>query len=98
MNETGERFEPADEQYSKAICDSDGNLHKGTWTSKVEGRYGSQLAVILNHLPPQWFAQAVLIDGMFIINTTPLRKNKTIFDYSLMPYYRFIDCHYKALT
>ena len=102
MNESGERFEPADKQYSvypRAICDADGNPHKGsksTWTSKVEGRYGSQLPVILNHLPPQWSAQAVLIDGMFIINTTPLRKNKTIFDYSLMLYYRFIDYHYKA--
>uniref|UniRef100_A0A1X7UL74 Uncharacterized protein n=2 Tax=Amphimedon queenslandica TaxID=400682 RepID=A0A1X7UL74_AMPQE len=44
MNETGERFEPADEQYSvypRAICDTDGSPHKGNkciWTSKVESR------------------------------------------------------------
>ena len=90
MNETGERFEPADEQYSvypRAICDVDGNPHKGsksTWTTRIESRYGNQLPLLLNHLPPQWFPQVVLIDGMFIINTTPLRKNKSLFDYSLV--------------
>ena len=102
MNETGERFEPADEQYSvypRAICDIDGNPHKGsksTWTTRIESRYGNQLPVLFNHLSAQFFPQVVLIDGMFIINTTPLRKNKTLFDYSLMLYNRFIDCHYKA--
>ena len=102
-NSTGQRFDEGTEQYSiypRAISDASGMPHRGSksvWTSKLEERY-SQPAVVTNGLPVGWNAQAVIIDGMFLVNTTPLRRNRTIDDYSKMLLGRFAIVHYKAGT
>lgn len=88
-NRTGQSYNPAYEQYSvfpRAISDENGYPHKGTkssWTDKLSNRYNSpDLPVITNTLPQGWNPQAVIVDGMFLINCKPLRHTSTVADYA----------------
>lgn len=65
-----------------AICDSYGYPHKGQKsyaTQWLEKRYKE---LISNKLPEKWKPDTVLLEGMFLINTTPLCTHKSLKDYS----------------
>ena len=88
-NRTGHTYDPTTEQYSlypRAIADEDGCPLKGSksiWKDKLKKRYsGPNMEVVMDRLPNQWTADAIIIDGMFLINCKPLRSTKTIADYS----------------
>ena len=98
-NQTGKSYDAAIEQYSllpRAIADLNGLPHKGNksnWTNKLESRYTVPEYNPLNE-SLKWNPDIVVIDAMFLINTTPLRQHKTIAQYAhlllrqfLIPYY-----------
>ena len=91
------------DQYSifpRALADEYGNPHKAsksTWKKKIRSRYKfAPSPVLLSAIPPGWIPQTVIIDAMFLINTTPFRRNKTITDYSHLLFHRFALVHYDA--
>ena len=60
-------------------------------TKAIETRYKeSSPPVILNCLPQGWKPECSIIDGMFIINTTPLGTHRTLADYAQFLIRRFI--------
>ena len=96
-NRTSQRYDPVKEQYSvypRAICDEEGNPQKGAkskWTEKLRKRYTtSNPPVLMNCLPNRWVPEAVLIDGMFIVQFAPLRRTATINMYAEFLYNRFV--------
>ena len=89
-NKTGTLIHRPGEQLVQlplAICDHDGNQLKGQksyTTNSIQGRYKtSSPPVFTNNLPIGWTPQCVLIDGMFLINTSPLGSHKTLADYAI---------------
>jgi hypothetical protein len=80
-----------------AICSHDGFPLKGqkSNTSKhLENRYQRAVPqVFLSEIP--WTPQCVILEGMFIINTSPLKIHKTISDYCHFLQQRFIHSHFK---
>ena len=48
------------------------------------------------YLLSQWTADATIIDGMFIINCKPLRTSKSIAEYSLFLFRRFLLPHFQS--
>ena len=98
-NRTGQTYDPSVEQYStypRAIADVNGRPHKGsksTWTDKIGKRYQS---VVLNTLPQGWIPDVAIIDGMFLINCTPLRSISNISEYAMLLFKRFIAPHFNA--
>ncbi len=102
-NRTNLPYDATYEQYSllpRALADQDGNPHKSsksTWTDKLERRYQSaQPSVITSHLPQGWSPQITILDAMFLINTKPLRRTKTLSDYAQLLFNRFVLEHFKA--
>ena len=102
-NRTKQTYDPNQEQYSllpRAICDENGNPHKGSkaiWKEKLKQRYSScTTPVVLDNLPPEWTPQIAIIEGMFLIHCKPLRTAKTINDYALFLFDRFLLPHFKA--
>ena len=67
-----------------AISDNDGNPIKGqkSYTTKaLEARYkATSPPVFTTSLP--WKPQCSIVEGMFLINTTPLRSHRTLSDYA----------------
>ena len=102
-NRTGQTYNPAYEQYSvhpRAIADTNGLPNKGvkaTWTDKLKKRYSApNLPVVMDCLPLGWTPHAVIIDGMFLINCSPLRSTSTITEYATFLLNRFTSPHYLA--
>ena len=102
-NRTGQTYDPVKEQYSlypRAIADENGRPVKGlksVWKDKLKKRYpGPTAQVVLNMLPNQWKADAVILDAMFFINCKPLRNTENITDYSSFLFNRFLLPHYQA--
>ena len=100
-NQTKLPYDPSNEQYSvlpRALADEDGNPHKGSkriWSEKLESRYQSiHLPVFIKTVP--WLPQVDIVDAMFLVNTRPLRRTKTIEEYAILLFNRFILEHYKA--
>ena len=102
-NETGQSYNPAQEQYSvypRALADCNGNLHggvKSTWTDKLRGRYKGG-DTFMESLPNSWSPSVVVIDGMFLINTNPLQQTQNIASYADLLFNRFIRPHYHKGT
>ena len=93
---TGKPVDTLEEQLIElplALCDHEGTPLKGqksNTTKYLETRYKhSQPPVFLTELP--WKPEAVIIEGMFIINTTPLNSHKTLADYCKFLIQRFIS-------
>ena len=104
-NRTGQCYDHSVEQYSKfprALAEKFGNPHKApksTWTDKIKSRYQSaKPPVILQSLPSGWIPGTVIIDAMFVIHKTPLRRNSTITDYAHQLFNRYALPYYKAGT
>ena len=90
VNHNHQPYAASEEQYSelpRALCDEDGNPHKGTksaWTDKLFIRYQKTDPPVFTTtlpLPPQ----VVIIDAMFVINTRPLRQTRMFSDYACFP-------------
>ena len=82
-------------EYPMAISDSEGRPIKGqksNITKVDETRYKSlNPPVFSSDLP--WVPETALLEGMMIINTTPLGTHKTLKDYSTFLMSRFILVH-----
>jgi len=82
----------------RALADKDGNPHKpskSSWTDKLEIRYQSaEPCIFMKSLP--WVPQVAIIDAMFIVNTWPLRRTKTIAEYAHLLFDRFALEHFKG--
>ena len=88
-HQTGKPVERVSEQYIPlplALANSDGSSRKGQKsyaTKAIETRYKkSSPPVILNSLPTAWVPDCCLLEGMFMLNTTPLGTHRTFADYS----------------
>ena len=97
MQYSGKPIEKPGEQlleFPLAICDHNGDPLKGTKsyaTKCLETRYKTaNPPVFLNQLPTDWNPQCCLMEGMFIINTTPLGSHKTMADYSRFIMRRYV--------
>ena len=81
-------------EYPISICDHDGKPLKGQksyTTNSLEARYKStQPPVFITELPTGQRPQCSLIEGIFLINTTPLGSHKTISDYAKFLLKRYI--------
>ena len=104
-NKTHLPYDLSTEQYSiypRALADEHGIPHKSsksTWTDKIQSRYNQASdPVLLSSLPLNWIPEAVLIDAMFLINTTPLRRTTSITQYSHLLFNRFALDHFKSGT
>ena len=68
--------------------DNKGNPIKGQkkqYNKFFEKRYKNSVCpIILNNTPPGWTSQCVVLEGMFIINTSPLGTHKTYGEYALL--------------
>ena len=85
-----------DQQYIKlpqAISDPNGNLHEGqkSYTTKwLESHYKD---LICSQLSGRWVPGFVVLEGMFMINTSPLTTHSTMKDYSQFLLRRFVLHH-----
>ena len=78
----------------RAISDPSGNPHKGQksyTTKRLEKRYKD---LICNQLPGGWVPDAVVVEGMFMINTSPLSTHSTAKDYTQFLLRRFVVSHF----
>ena len=98
-NATGRSYNPALEQYSvypRALSDCDGNPHEGvksTWTEKLRGCY-KHTNTFFESLPSGWSPSVVVLDGMFLLNTNPLRQTNNVTSYANLLFNQFIKPHY----
>ena len=102
-NRTGQSYNTTSEQYSiypRAICDETGIPQRGAkanWTDKLSKRYSlANPPVVFNTLPTGWVPEAVIIDGMFLIQCAPLRQTSTISRYAELLFNRFTLHHFKS--
>ena len=83
----------------RAIATSDGHPVKGTKansTKVFEKRYkNASPPIIRTTIPPGWIPAAVIMEGMFLINTTPWSAHNSMGDYAdfllrqhILPHYR----------
>ena len=81
---------------SKSTCGRGGlgyphKASKSNWTDKLRSRYQSkQCPPVTQSLPSAWVPQVTIIDAMFLINTKPLRKTKTIAEYAQFLFNHFL--------
>ena len=97
---TGQPIQKLAEQYIPyplAISDNKGNPIKGqksNATKYLENRYKiSEHPIIRNNTPPGWTPQCTIIEGMFIINTSPLGTHRTYGEYAHFLFRRFVMTH-----
>ena len=77
-----------------SLTDNEGNPLKGQksyFTRSLEARYKqSTIPIVTPYLPEGWELECSIIEGMFLINTSPLRTQTTMTDYALFLLRRFI--------
>jgi len=76
----------------RAICDPHGNPHKGQksyMTKWLERWYKN---VTISKLAAGWVPNAVVLEGMFLVNTTPLDTHTTMQDYAFF-FCNVLSCH-----
>ena len=102
-NRTGQCYDSSQEQYSvypRALADEEGYPHKASkskWTDKLRSRYQStECPPVTRSLPSAWMPQVTIIDAMFLINTKPLRKTKTIAEYAQFLFNRYALEQYQS--
>ncbi|XP_078680864.1 uncharacterized protein LOC144915910 [Branchiostoma floridae x Branchiostoma belcheri] len=74
----------------RALCDSDGTLHKGAksaTTSFFQGRYPTAFN---KTYPVNFVPQCSVLEGMFLINTSPLCQHRTFLDYSFFLFQKWV--------
>lgn len=94
---TGQPIERLGEQLLEtplALADHQGNPNKGQkayMTKALETRYKSySFPITTTQLPPGWKPMCSILEGMFLINTTPLGTHTTLKDYADFLMQRYI--------
>ena len=88
---------PSGEQYielPRAICNPSGIPNKGqkSYATKwLENRYKDLVA---NHLPVGWIPESVILEGMFMINVSPLGSHHTMKEYTQFLLRRYALPHF----
>ena len=91
------KFNPPYIVLPRALADENGNPHKAnksTPTSFFKNRY-CENNVITNEFPPNWMPDSVLLEGMFMIQTTPILGVVKFADYSKLLTHHYILPHFK---
>ena len=95
--QTGRPVDAIEEQYIPvplALADNAGIPLKGqksNTTKVIKTRYkDSYPPVILNSLPQGWIPETCMLEGMFMLNTSPLGSHRTFTDYAEFLIKRFI--------
>ena len=92
--QTSQLKPPIVKQYielSRALAKADGMPHKGNKsviTTVLENRYKGQ--VVFNTFPLGWIPDIVILEGMFIIHTTPLPSHSNMLNYTMFLLQRFV--------
>ena len=101
--QTGKPVEKIAEQYVPiplALADSNGMPIKGqksNATKALKSRYkDAKPKVFSNSLPKGWVAGCVIVEGMIMVNTTPLGNHRTFADYANFLGKRFLTPHFSA--
>ena len=99
--QTGRPIDKIHEQYVPlplALAESNGIPIKGqksNSTKTLKARYkNASPPVFLNGLPENWIPESVMVEGMFILNTSPLCSHRTFADYSNFLSKRFLTPHF----
>ena len=99
--QTGKPVEKIAEQYVPiplALADSNGMPIKGqksNVTKALKSRYkDAKPKVFSNSLPEGWVAGCVIVEGMIMVNTTPLGNHRTFADYANFLGKRFLTPHF----
>ena len=85
---------PTAEQYIElpcALAKADRMPHKenkSVITTVLENRYKGQ--VVFNTFPQGWIPDIVILEGMFIIHTTPLPSHSNMLNYTMFLLQRFV--------
>ena len=93
----GGTTESPEQQYlelPRAIADANGIPNKGqksNTTSYYSKRYGNH--AFSTSFPPGWLPDIVILEGMFMINTTPLRIHAKMSDYITHLLSRYAGCY-----
>ena len=84
----------------RAISDRNGIPHKGqkSYTTKWITKRYIEANVITSELPDGWIADTVVLEGMFIINTSPLVSFSSMKEYSSFLIRRYVLPYFKAGT
>lgn len=80
----------------RAISDPHGKPQKGkkSYATKwLEKRYKH---VVTSQLPSGWIPEVVVLEGMFLINTSPLSTHPSMMEYSFFLFRRFVRPHFLA--
>lgn len=81
----------------RALVNEDGQPHKANKASPTnffKNRY-KEASVVINCFPPQWTPDSVLLEGMFMIQTTPALGVTKYSNYCIMLLHRFVIPHFK---
>ena len=99
--QTGRPIDKIHEQYVPlplALAESNGMPIKGqknNTTKALKARYkDASPPVFLNALPRTWVPECVMVEGMFMLNTSPLGSHRTFADYANFLRKRFLTPHF----
>ena len=81
----------------RALCDAEGMPHKGSKANSIK-YYKNRFKIITNTLPSDWNPDIVILEGMFLINSTPLHQHKTFLDYVNFLISRWIRPHLRNMS
>ena len=93
-SEDNENYEQQYLELPRAIADENGIPNKGqksNATSFYFKRYGN--STFSTSFPSHWLPDIVLLEGMFMINTTPLRIHAKMSDYIRHLLSRYVGCY-----
>ena len=74
----------------RAICCPNGLPHKGQKSYATHFLGKRYKNCVVHALPSGWIADSIILEGMFIINTSPLVSHRTMRDYSNFLINRFV--------
>ena len=70
---------------------------KSNATKALKNRYkDAKPKVFSNSLPEGWVAECVIVEGMIMVNTTPLGNHRILADYANFQGKRFLTPHFSA--
>ncbi len=83
----------------RALADESGIPNKGQKSNSTpfySTRYGEQVVMCMYQFPVGWLPDAVIMDGMFMLNTTPLRIHSKMSEYTRFLLVRYAGWYIKA--
>lgn len=91
QKETGEQFL----ELPRVIATEYGIPQKGQKSNITKYYQSIYCKAFIDKFPPDWLPESVIIEGMFIINATPVKK-QSMFDYVKYLFERFFGWHIHA--